>query len=163
MLNNSSVTIEEKIGANFDKSTQKSIRITLKLVYDSSTINKIPIGVGVTIQDRTAEFELNKTQSRFIGNISHELRTPLFNIKSFIETIQEYNYTISNYQKKYFLDIANKETNRLTRLVNDILSISKLDSQKEIILQRINILEISNQTLASYQLLSRDKTTLFAF
>lgn len=157
LINDSSATIEGKVGIDFDKSTQKLIRITLKLVYDSSTINKIPIGVGVTIQDRTAEFELNRTQSRFISNISHELRTPLFNIKSFIETIQEYSYTISNYQKKYFLDIANKETNRLTRLVNDILSISKLDSQKEIILQKINILEISNQTLASYQLLSRTK------
>lgn len=136
---------------------KKLVRITLKIVYDSSEINNIPIGIGLTIQDRTKEFEFAKTQNRFISNISHELRTPLFNIKSFIETIQEYDYTLSNWQKKYFLNIVSKETNRLSRLVNDILFISKLDSRKKISMNKVDLTEIIQQTLATYQIIAHDK------
>ena len=135
----------------------RSIRLFLNIVYDSPDVNKIPIGIGITIQDKTKEFELDQKQNRFISNISHELRTPLFNIKSFIETIQEYDYTLSNWQKRYFLNIVQKETNRLTRLVNDILCISKLDSVKKVPLGIMNINETINQTGANYQILAKDK------
>ena len=136
---------------------QRSLRIILNVIYDTVENNRIPIGIGITVQDKTKEFELNKTQNRFMSNISHELRTPLFNIQSFIETIQEYDYTLSNRQKRYFLDIVSKETNRLTRLVNDILAISKLESLKKTPLGIMNIAETINQTTANYQIIARDK------
>jgi two-component system sensor histidine kinase NblS len=147
-------TIEDELN-QFPK---RSVRIILNIVYNSPNRHRIPIGIGITVQDRTKEVELEKTQNRFISNISHELRTPLFNIKSFIETIQEYDYTLSNLQKRYFLDIVNKETNRLTRLVNDILCISKIDSLKDVPLGRINIAETIYQTTANYQIIARDKS-----
>ena len=146
-----------KIENDLTQFSKRSIRIILNLVYDSLDANKIPIGIGVTVQDMTKEVELVKTQNRFMSNISHELRTPLFNIKSFIETIQEYDYTLSNWQKRYFLDIVSKETNRLTRLVNDILCLSKLDSLNEKSLGEMNIAETINQTTANYQIIARDK------
>lgn len=135
----------------------QSIRVSLNVIYEVSERNKIPIGIGVIVQDKTKEFELLNTQNRFMGNISHELRTPLFNIKSFIETIQEYDYTLSNWQKRYFLDIVNKETNRLTRLVNDILCLSKLDTLKDVPLGTMNVSETINQTVSNYQIISRAK------
>lgn len=140
--------------------SKKSVRIILNIIYDSQEKNRVPIGIGITLQDTTRELELNKTQNRFMGNISHELRTPLFNIKSFIETIQEYDYTLSVWQKRYFLNIVNKETNRLTRLVNDILCISKLDSIKNISLKSTDLKEIFHQTIANYQIIARDKNLL---
>lgn len=152
-----SAIFDGEIENKLNQFPKQSIRIRLKIVYDSVDINKVPIGIGMTIQDLTKEFELDKTQNRFMSNISHELRTPLFNIKSFIETIQEYDYTLSNWQKRYFLDIVNKETNRLTRLVNDILCISKLDSLKDVPLGTMNLVETINQTTANYQILARDK------
>lgn len=152
-----SVTFDSKLENIANYVPDQLIRITVKIIYDSLDVNKLPIGFGLTIQDRTKEFELDKTQSRFIGNISHELRTPLFNIKSFIETIQEYEYTLSNWQKRYFLDIVNKETNRLTRLVNDILFISRLDSKKEIPFKGLNINEVVDLAIANYQITARDK------
>lgn len=148
---------ESKIENGLSSFPNQLIRVTVNIVYDSLDINKIPIGVGLTIQDRTREFEFDKTQNRFISNISHELRTPLFNIKSFIETIQEYDYTLSNWQKKYFLDIANKETNRLTRLVNDILCISKLNARNEIKIDKIALQTLLHLTIANYQIIARDK------
>lgn len=146
-----------KLESGLTQFPTRSIRILLNVVYDSPGRNKIPIGIGITIQDMTKEFELDKTQNRFMSNISHELRTPLFNIKSFIETVQEYDYTLSNWQKRYFLDIVNKETNRLTRLVNDILCISKLDSLTRIPLGSMDLMAIINQATVNYQILSRDK------
>ena len=152
-----SVIFDGKIENDLTTFPKRSVRITLNVVYGSFDINKIPIGIGVTIQDITKEFELDKTQNRFMSNISHELRTPLFNIKSFIETIQEYDYTLSTWQKRYFLNIVNKETNRLTRLVNDILCISKLDSINDLPLGNMNFVETINQTIANYQIIARDK------
>ena len=157
LFDTQSALFDGKIENELSQFPKRSIRIILNIVYDSPDINRIPIGIGVTIQDRTKEVELEKTQNRFMSNISHELRTPLFNIKSFIETIQEYDYTLSNWQKRYFLDIVNKETNRLTRLVNDILSLSKLDSLKDVPLGAMNIAETIYQTTANYQLIARDK------
>ena len=137
--------------------SMQSIRVILNVIYEVSERNKIPLGIGIIVQDKTKEFELWNTQNRFMGNISHELRTPLFNIKSFIETIQEYDYTLSNWQKRYFLDIVNKETNRLTRLVNDILCLSKLDTLKDVPLETMNVSETINQTVANYQIISSAK------
>lgn len=152
-----SVSFDGKIDSGLISFPKRLIRITLKIVYNSYEVNSIPIGIGLTIQDYTKESELAKSQNRFISNISHELRTPLFNIKSFIETIQEYDYTLSNWQKRYFLDIVNKETNRLTRLVNDILFISRLDSRKEIVMSKIDFIDLIRQTIANYQIVAREK------
>ena len=157
LFESQSAIFDGKVENESSKIPQRHIRMILNVVYDTPGANRIPTGIGITIQDITKEFELDKTQNRFMSNISHELRTPLFNIKSFIETIQEYDYTLSNWQRRYFLDIVNKETNRLTRLVNDILCISKLDSRINVPLGEMNIAEIINQTTANYQIVARDK------
>ena len=157
LIDSNSSVFSGEIRNEFIKSPKKYIRIILNIIYDSEDRNRVPIGIGVTLQDTTKELELDKTQNRFMSNISHELRTPLFNIKSFIETIQEYDYTLSAWQKRYFLNIVNKETNRLTRLVNDILCISKLDSIKNITLEATDLLDIFAQIMANYQITARDK------
>ena len=108
----------------YSRGSKKSVRVFLRIVYDTKSANKKPKGVAITIQDNSKEFELEQAQKRLISNISHELRTPLFNIKSFIETIREYNYSLSTRQKKDFLLTISNESNRLTRLVNNILNIS---------------------------------------
>jgi two-component system sensor histidine kinase NblS len=80
----------------------------------------------MTLQDITRETELNEAKSQFISNVSHELRTPLFNIKSFIETLTEFGEDSSDTEKREFLETANHETDRLTRLVNDVLDSSSV-------------------------------------
>ena len=157
LFDTQSAIFDETLESEIAQYPKQSIRIILNIVYDSPDINKLPIGIGVTIQDITKAFEFDKTQNRFMSNISHELRTPLFNIKSFIETLQEYDYSLSIWQRRYFLDIINKETNRLTRLVNDILCLSKLDSFKNVPLGSMNIAETIHQTTANYQIIARDK------
>lgn len=136
---------------------KKSVRVFLRLVYDRKSTNKKPKGVAITIQDNSKEVELEQTQKRLISNISHELRTPLFNIKSFIETIREYNYSLSTRQKKDFLLTISNESNRLARLVNNILNISKIDAKKIRLLDKVDLTKLVFEVIRSYQLVSKEK------
>lgn len=136
---------------------KKSIRMILNIVYGpKGSLNK-PEGVVVTVQDCTKDIKLNQSTTRFIGNISHELRTPLFNIKSFIETTQDYNYTLTTNQKKYFLETVGNESNRLTRLLNNVLDLSQDNPLTKNIKKNVDLREIINQSCRSYQLVAQDK------
>jgi two-component system sensor histidine kinase NblS len=101
--------------------------------------------------------ELNEAKSQFISNVSHELRTPLFNIKSFIETLSEFGEDLSEVERKEFLETANHETDRLSRLVNDVLDLSRLESSKIYQLDAVDLYQLIEQSLRSYQLNAKDK------
>jgi signal transduction histidine kinase len=101
--------------------------------------------------------DLNLTKSRFLATVSHELRTPLFNIKSFIETLHEYGDELSEDQKKEFLGTANNETDRLTRLVNDVLDLSRLESGRQYHFTAIDLSETIEQTVRTYKLNASSK------
>ncbi|WP_156815449.1 two-component system sensor histidine kinase NblS [Pseudanabaena sp. PCC 6802] len=131
-----------------------SLRFWIDTVMGTSNTVR---GIAMTVQDITREVELNAAQSRFISNVSHELRTPLFNIKSFIETLYEYGDELTDEQKHEFLDTANRETDRLTRLVNDVLDLSRLESGKQYVFDAVDLNQTVEQTVRTYQLNARDK------
>ncbi|MBF2090784.1 MAG: HAMP domain-containing protein [Synechococcales cyanobacterium K44_A2020_017] len=133
----------------------RTVRILLTTVLDQS--REHVKGIAITVQDITREVELNEAKSQFISNVSHELRTPLFNIKSFIETLHEYGEDLSDVERREFLDTANRETDRLTRLVNDVLDLSRLESNKRYRFEAVEIAQPIEQTLRTYQLNARDK------
>jgi len=139
----------------------RTLRIVLQSVRDAS--GEVLKGIAMTIQDLTREVELNAAQSRFISNVSHELRTPLFNIKSYVETLHDYNEQLSEEQKQEFLGIANAETDRLTRLVNDVLDLSRLESERVWQFEALEVGTAIEQTLRTYQLNARDKGVELAF
>ena len=114
-------------------------------------------GIAITVQDITREVELNEAKSQFISNVSHELRTPLFNIKSFIETLHEYGEDLSEVERREFLETANHETDRLTRLVNDVLDLSRLESCLIYHLNAVDIAQPIEQTLRTYHLNAKDQ------
>lgn len=135
--------------------TNKAIRILLTTVLN---LQRESIkGIAITIQDITREVELNEAKSQFISNVSHELRTPLFNIKSFIETLHEYGEDLGIEERQEFLETVNHETDRLTRLVNDVLDLSKLESGRSYNLQGVDLAQAIEQTLRTYQLNAKDK------
>ena len=133
----------------------RTIRVLLSRVLDGGSENIK--GIAITVQDITREVELNEAKSQFISNVSHELRTPLFNIKSFIETLSEYGEDLTHVQRKEFLDTANHETDRLTRLVNDVLDLSRLESSRTYHLSAVDISQPIEQTLRTCQLNAKDK------
>jgi two-component system sensor histidine kinase NblS len=134
-------------------------RIILRIVYDYRRLIQRPRGISITVQESTKELRLVQMRSQFMANISHELRTPLFNIRSFIETTQDYNYSLTTQQKRQFLDTVNVESTRLTQLVNNILTLSQLDSIKIDSFEYVDLKKIVKQSTLTYQLLARAKQT----
>ncbi|MBE8969903.1 HAMP domain-containing protein [Nostocales cyanobacterium LEGE 12452] len=114
-------------------------------------------GIAITIQDITREVELNDAKSQFISNVSHELRTPLFNIKTYIETLHDYGEDLALQERQEFLQTVNHETDRLTRLVNDVLDLSKLESGRNYSFDGVDLAQAIEQTLRTYQLNAKDK------
>ena len=85
------------------------------------------IGALLLIADVTSEQRLERMRSDFVANVSHELRTPITNIKGYIETIQQIGLADPG-QVNRFLEIVERNASRLGALVEDLLSISFLES-----------------------------------
>ena len=84
-------------------------------------------GVLVVLHDVTEERKNQEMQREFVANVSHELRTPLTNVRSYAETIRD-SEDIPRSVENSFLDIIISETDRMTRIVQDLLTLSRLDS-----------------------------------
>ncbi len=85
------------------------------------------VGALAIIEDITELRRLEQVRTDFAANVSHELKTPLTSIRGFVETLQAGAIDNPEMARK-FLNIIMMEAERLTRLINDILSISKLES-----------------------------------
>ena len=83
------------------------------------------IGIVITVQDITDIKRLENMRSEFVANVSNELKTPLTSIKGFSETLR---YVDDSETKNKFLDIIDKESERLTNLINDILILSNIEN-----------------------------------
>ena len=87
-------------------------------------------GVIAVIEDITEIKKLEQLRTDFAANVSHEMKTPLTSIKGFVETLQA--GAVDNHEMaRKFLNIIMIEADRLTRLINDILSITKMESGNE--------------------------------
>ncbi len=87
------------------------------------------IGTVAVVQDITDIKRLENMRSQFVANVSHELKTPLTSIKGFSETLK---FVEDPNKREKFLDIINDEAERLTRLINDILTLSSIELHKEV-------------------------------
>ena len=97
------------------------------------------VGALAMVEDITEIRRLEQVRTDFVANVSHELKTPLTSIRGFVETLE--NGAIDNPEMAHkFLRIIMLETERLTRLINDILSISKLESgNDEVSIERLRL------------------------
>lgn len=96
------------------------------------------IGTVAAVQDVTDVKRLENMRSEFVANVSHELKTPLTSIKGFAETLR---YVNDEKNKEKFLGIINDEAERLTRLIEDILTLSNIEQHKDEAFEKIDIKE----------------------
>ena len=107
------------------------------------TERSLTAGVVVVFQDITRRQLLDNARREFVANVSHELRTPLTTIKTYAETISDMEEGSANDSVLHFVKVIENEADRMTRLVKDLLTLSQLDSSKQIERrQQINIAEL---------------------
>ncbi|MFH2093385.1 MAG: ATP-binding protein [Pseudomonadota bacterium] len=93
-------------------------------LYDT---NRQRMGTLIMFHDITRIRRLETMHKDFAANVSHELKTPLTTIKGFIETLQEMLVSKDTKQSEYFLNIIDKNVNRMIDLINDLLALSRLE------------------------------------
>ena len=84
-------------------------------------------GLMAVMHDVTAQRKNEEMRKEFVANVSHELRTPLTNVRSYAETLRD-TEDIPRDMENSFLDIIISETDRMTHIVQDLLTLSRLDS-----------------------------------
>ncbi len=110
---------------------QKEIKgKTLLLNYVPFASEKGSTGLIVVINDITEREQLEYMRRQFVADVSHELRTPLTSIKSYVEALQNGGIDNKDISKK-FLGVVEDETDRMVRMVKDLLMITRLDYKKE--------------------------------
>ncbi|MTK14188.1 MAG: HAMP domain-containing protein [Clostridiaceae bacterium] len=100
---------------------------------------KEKIGTVAVVTDITDIKRLENMRSQFVANVSHELKTPLTSIKGFAETLK---YVDDPVNREKFLAIINDEADRLTRLINDILTLSNIENEIDEKVEEIKVNDI---------------------
>jgi two-component system phosphate regulon sensor histidine kinase PhoR len=113
--------------------------------------NTMNTGVLILINDITFQKQLEKLRSDFVANVSHELKTPITSIIGFLELLMIKSE--DNNENKNFLEKAFNQANRLNAIIDDLLKLSKIESQEE-----DNTITLKPQNLKSILISAKDDT-----
>lgn len=120
--------IEERDSLILDFSTEEELyilRASLSVIQkETGFVN----GLIVVLHDITEQEKIDQERREFVANVSHELRTPLTTMKSYLEALGEGLWRDEQIAPR-FIEVTQTETERMIRLVNDLLRLSKLDSK----------------------------------
>ncbi|MGQ9475024.1 MAG: GAF domain-containing protein [Actinomycetota bacterium] len=86
------------------------------------------LGIIAIIRDVTTLRELEQAKNDFVSTVSHELRTPLTSIKAYTATLRRRDVNFDEETRQQFLKVIEEETDRLTRLISDLLDMSRIES-----------------------------------
>jgi len=102
------------------------------------------IGAVIVLNDVTRLRRLETVRRDFVANVSHELRTPITSIKGFVETLQQ-GALENREEAERFLEIMSKQVERLNAIIEDLLSLSRLEQDSgtlEIAMEKTKVLPI---------------------
>ena len=114
-------------------------------------------GVIAVIHDITEQRRLDDARREFVANVSHELRTPLTNIRSYTETLLDAAGDIPLGTEKQFLGVISSESERMARIVTDLLTLSKLDyGRMELRMTRFSLADMLHNVANAMKLTAED-------
>lgn len=136
----------------------KSIKVYFAVFSDEQ---KNPEGIIAVFQDITEQQKLENMRKEFVANVSHELRTPLTSIKSYTETLLDgVLEDIETSQR--FLNVINSEADRMTRLVRDLLQLSRMDNkQMQWNKKSVSIVELVSNCIEKMKIEADNKKLVF--
>ncbi len=127
------ISIEDVTSPECEDTVKKIIEINdlhIKAFFVKFKLERDKVGgVIVVLQDVTEQQKLDMARREFVANVSHELKTPLASIKSYAETLLD-GAIDDRETAESFLNVINNESDRMTRLVRDLLALSSLDHQQ---------------------------------
>jgi len=115
------------------------------IAYDVQ-ISRVDGGVLLAFQDRSATDEAIQARRAFVANVSHELRTPLTALSGFIETLQGAARDDAETRAR-FLDIMQREARRMTQLVDDLLSLSRVEQNRRV--RPTDVVDLARQVIVN--------------
>jgi two-component system sensor histidine kinase VicK len=114
-------------------------------------------GAVVVFQDITEQYRLDNMRKEFVANVSHELRTPITTIKSYSETLMDGAIDDKEVASE-FLGTINAETDRMTRLINDLLELSRFDYKyAKLVMKSFDINFMVKNSVSKLEKLAYDK------
>ena len=110
-------------------------------------------GFVCVLHDVTSQQKEDQERKQFVSNVSHELRTPLTSVKSYVEALSDGAWKDQEIAPQ-FLKVVQDETDRMIRMINDLLSLSRMDSGTvKLNLEYVNIKELFNYILDRFDMI----------
>lgn len=116
---------------------ESMIRAPLGVQELATELDSVAARVRGQVAEAAAE---SKRQNQFVSDVSHELRTPLTAIRGAAETMMDED--ISYEDRRNFCESIVRESERLTRLANELLTLQQIDGVGEIVLERVNLHQV---------------------
>ena len=110
-------------------------------------------GIMAVLHDITEQKKLDSSRREFVANVSHELRTPLTNVKGYTETLLDAGDELDGETRRNFLQVIYNESDRMTHIVKDLLTLSQLDYGKMDIEMSPIPVKLNVQNIASAMLI----------
>lgn len=110
-------------------------------------------GMVCVLHDITDQVQEEEERKQFVSNVSHELRTPLTSVRSYVEALGDGAINDPELGPK-FLQVVEDETDRMIRMINDLLSLSRMDAgTTKLDLEYVNISELFNYILDRFDMI----------
>ena len=139
--------------------TERWLRVNAAVISNSAGERE---GMILVFHDLTRLKQLERTREEFVANVSHELRTPLSLIKGYVETLLDGARNSPDVAER-FLRIIERNTNRLDLLIQDLLTISALESGRiKLNLQPVDLRTVAEKVLADLHAKAENKNVVLS-
>ncbi|MEO1771273.1 MULTISPECIES: cell wall metabolism sensor histidine kinase WalK [Enterococcus] len=145
---------QEELLLDRSKSDQEEDRMILRADFamirrESGFIS----GLVVVLHDVTEQEKTAEERRQFVSNVSHELRTPLTSVRSYLEALDEGAWEDKEVAPE-FIQVTLGETDRMIRMINDLLNLSRMDSgNQQLDLEFVNFNELADYVLDRFDMM----------